>query len=87
MFNQFLKIRWFDKSISLIVCKDGTASVSFEHSWGDGVAVLRYFNEIYNDSIQKPFVHPSTKPCDSNIEQVVQRVGMLFKIYGFIRDF
>lgn len=35
--------RWFDKSISLIVAKDGTAGVNFEHSWGDGVAVLRYF--------------------------------------------
>lgn len=28
--------RWFDKSISMIVCKDGNAGVNFEHSWGDG---------------------------------------------------
>lgn len=28
--------RWFDKSLSMIVCKDGNAGVNFEHSWGDG---------------------------------------------------
>lgn len=35
--------RWFDKSFSLIVTKDGVAGINFEHSWGDGVAILRYF--------------------------------------------
>jgi len=35
--------RWFDKSFSLIVSKDGYAGINFEHSWGDGVAILRYF--------------------------------------------
>ncbi|XP_055857990.1 carnitine O-palmitoyltransferase 2, mitochondrial [Episyrphus balteatus] len=54
--------RWFDKSITLIVGGDGTAAVNFEHSWGDGVAVLRYFNEIYKDSTEKPHIHPSTIP-------------------------
>lgn len=34
--------RWFDKSFSLIVTKDGYAGINFEHSWGDGVAVLRF---------------------------------------------
>lgn len=42
--------RWFDKSLSLIVTRDGHAAVNFEHSWGDGVAILRFFNEVYNDS-------------------------------------
>jgi hypothetical protein len=28
--------------------------VNFEHSWGDGVAVLRYVNEIYDDSLSAP---------------------------------
>lgn len=53
-----LQNRWFDKSLSLIVCKDGTAGVNFEHSWGDGVAVLRYFNEVYNETVNKPICHP-----------------------------
>jgi len=46
--------RWFDKSVSLMVTKDGHAAINFEHSWGDGVAVLRFFNEVYNDSMNKP---------------------------------
>ncbi|XP_046682241.1 carnitine O-palmitoyltransferase 2, mitochondrial [Homalodisca vitripennis] len=46
--------RWFDKSFSLIVAKDGRAGINFEHSWGDGVAVLRYFNDIHRDSVRKP---------------------------------
>ena len=46
--------RWFDKSFSLIVTKGGNAAINFEHSWGDGVAILRFFNEIYNDSINNP---------------------------------
>jgi len=43
--------RWFDKSFQLIVAANGKACVNFEHAWGDGVAVLRYFNEVYDDSI------------------------------------
>lgn len=43
----------------MIVTKDGTSAVNFEHSWGDGVAVLRFFNEIYKDSLNKPYVHPT----------------------------
>lgn len=42
--------RWFDKSLQLILCKDGKAAVHFEHAWGDGVAVLRFFNEVRNKS-------------------------------------
>jgi carnitine O-palmitoyltransferase 2 len=38
----------------------GNACVNFEHAWGDGVAVLRYFNEVFEDSIKKSVVHPST---------------------------
>ncbi|KAH8235171.1 hypothetical protein KR032_009629 [Drosophila birchii] len=52
--------RWFDKSISLLVSADGTTAINFEHSWGDGVAVLRYFNELYKDTLQQPFVSTET---------------------------
>ena len=51
--------RWFDKSFSLIVCANGKAGINFEHSWGDGVAVLRYFNEIFDDSTNRPVVRGS----------------------------
>eukprot|EP00960_Hanusia_phi_P027250 746718-Hanusia_phi.AAC.1 len=55
------KNRWFDKSFQMIIqpkwpsrssCpvddlrSSGRAGINFEHSWGDGVAVLRYFNEV-----------------------------------------
>jgi carnitine O-palmitoyltransferase 2 len=54
------KNRWFDKSFSLLVTKDGKAAINFEHSWGDGVAVVRVLDEIYNSSNLAPAVKPST---------------------------
>uniref|UniRef100_A0A182JI10 Choline/carnitine acyltransferase domain-containing protein n=1 Tax=Anopheles atroparvus TaxID=41427 RepID=A0A182JI10_ANOAO len=56
--------RWFDKSFSLIVAKDGTAGINFEHSWGDGVAVLRYFQEIFKETTTAPFAQPGLKGSD-----------------------
>ncbi|XP_033311462.1 carnitine O-palmitoyltransferase 2, mitochondrial [Bombus bifarius] len=46
--------RWFDKSFSLIVTNDGYAGINFEHSWGDGVAVLRFLKDIGNDITKQP---------------------------------
>uniref|UniRef100_A0A7S4PFT3 Choline/carnitine acyltransferase domain-containing protein n=1 Tax=Guillardia theta TaxID=55529 RepID=A0A7S4PFT3_GUITH len=64
--NSFLhgsaKNRWFDKSFQMIVQPNGRAGINFEHSWGDGVAVLRYFNEIYDDSSKAPCPQPQTHP-------------------------
>ena len=34
----------------MILSKDAWAGVTFEHAWGDGVAVLRFFNDIHADS-------------------------------------
>nr|XP_018904354.1 PREDICTED: carnitine O-palmitoyltransferase 2, mitochondrial [Bemisia tabaci]XP_018904355.1 PREDICTED: carnitine O-palmitoyltransferase 2, mitochondrial [Bemisia tabaci]XP_018904356.1 PREDICTED: carnitine O-palmitoyltransferase 2, mitochondrial [Bemisia tabaci] len=62
--------RWFDKSFSLIVSADGVAGLNFEHSWGDGVAVLRYFQDTYKDSDTKPVIHPDSKPDNSIISSV-----------------
>jgi hypothetical protein len=36
--------RWFDKCLNLVVASNGRAGLSWEHAWGDGVAVL-YFCE------------------------------------------
>lgn len=68
--------RWFDKSFSLIFTKDGVGGVNFEHSWGDGVAVLRYFQDIYKESIDNPHVHPATKPSD-DVSGNVQKLSMI----------
>lgn len=64
--------RWFDKSISLVISADGTTSINFEHSWGDGVAVLRYLNEIYRDTTKQPYVSASTPhtPADGDTHNV-----------------
>lgn len=50
--------RWFDKCFQLIVDAQGTAAINFEHSWGDGVAVLRLMEESFRDAKQNHFVHP-----------------------------
>ncbi|GBG27714.1 Carnitine O-palmitoyltransferase 2, mitochondrial [Hondaea fermentalgiana] len=59
--------RWFDKSFQLIVAANGKACVNFEHAWGDGVAVLRYFNEIHTDATAVP----AREPVVSGIPEVV----------------
>lgn len=42
--------RWFDKSVSLVFSQAGNACVNFEHSWGDGVPVARFMEDIWNDT-------------------------------------
>ncbi|CAK5092186.1 unnamed protein product [Meloidogyne enterolobii] len=48
--------RWFDKCFQLIVDGNGQTTINFEHSWGDGVAVLRLMEEILKDTITNRFV-------------------------------
>lgn len=52
--------RWYDKSLQLIVAANARAAVNFEHSWGDGVCVLRLCNEIVEDSRARAL--PSVSP-------------------------
>lgn len=42
--------RWWDKSISWIVTEGGDAGLTFEHAWGDGVAVMRCAKDVWNES-------------------------------------
>eukprot|EP00297_Palpitomonas_bilix_P004512 CAMPEP_0113895828 /NCGR_PEP_ID=MMETSP0780_2-20120614/17612_1 /TAXON_ID=652834 /ORGANISM="Palpitomonas bilix" /LENGTH=687 /DNA_ID=CAMNT_0000886767 /DNA_START=59 /DNA_END=2122 /DNA_ORIENTATION=+ /assembly_acc=CAM_ASM_000599 len=39
--------RWFDKCFSLVMNQKGRTAINFEHSWGDGVSVLRYANDVF----------------------------------------
>lgn len=39
---------------------NGKAAVNFEHSWGDGVAVLRLVREICRDSRDRPALQHAT---------------------------
>ncbi|XP_008217123.1 carnitine O-palmitoyltransferase 2, mitochondrial isoform X1 [Nasonia vitripennis] len=76
--------RWFDKSFSLIVSKDGFAGINFEHSWGDGVAVLRYFQDIKKDISEKPRFHPEDERSISGESSLVQRLD--FKVDDKAKD-
>uniref|UniRef100_A0A0M3IXH2 Carn_acyltransf domain-containing protein n=1 Tax=Ascaris lumbricoides TaxID=6252 RepID=A0A0M3IXH2_ASCLU len=56
--NLFL---WFDKCFQLIVDARGQATINFEHSWGDGVAVLRLMEESFRDTSKNHFVDPKQR--------------------------
>lgn len=59
--------RWFDKCFQLIIDNNGQATINFEHSWGDGVAVLRLMEETYRDTSSNCFIKPNQKP-DAHIK-------------------
>lgn len=46
-------MRWWDKSLSVNVSYDGTVSVGYEESWGDGGAVRRYAADVFQDSLKR----------------------------------
>lgn len=75
--------RWFDKSFNLIVAKDGTAAINFEHAWGDGVAVLRFVNEVFRDSTQTPAISPRSQPAATNSSVSVQKLS--FKLSDVLK--
>ena len=43
--------RWFDKSFGMMFASTGDCfGLRFEHSWGDGVAVMRFCDDVVNDA-------------------------------------
>ncbi|CAB3409899.1 unnamed protein product [Caenorhabditis bovis] len=64
------KNRWFDKCFQTIIDANGQATINFEHSWGDGVAVLRLMEESYRDTNANHFVSPDDTPIAANPENV-----------------
>ncbi|XP_045616740.2 carnitine O-palmitoyltransferase 2, mitochondrial isoform X1 [Procambarus clarkii] len=78
MYRTFLygngKNRWFDKSFSLVFSRDGQGGLNFEHSWGDGVAVMSYFNEVAKNVNEHPYVHPDSVPAKVDASQLVRRL-------------
>ncbi|EFX06125.1 carnitine acetyl transferase [Grosmannia clavigera kw1407] len=62
--------RWYDK-LQIIVCKNGSAGINFEHTGVDGHTVLRFASDVYTDTIlrfarsingQAPSMWKSTSP-------------------------
>lgn len=66
--------RWYDKSFSIVVTKDGQAAINFEHSWGDGVAVLRFQNEVFKDTVEQPHIHPGSAAAAVDSASAVRRL-------------
>lgn len=65
--------RWYDK-LQIIVCKNGSAGINFEHTGVDGHTVLRFASDVYTDTIlrfartingQAPSLWASTSPDPS----------------------
>ncbi|KAE8449248.1 hypothetical protein EG329_008415 [Mollisiaceae sp. DMI_Dod_QoI] len=65
--------RWYDK-LQIIVCKNGSAGINFEHTGVDGHTVLRFASDLYTDTIlrfartingQAPSLWASTSPDPS----------------------
>ena len=65
--------RWYDK-LQIIVCKNGSAGINFEHTGVDGHTVLRFASDLYTDTIlrfaksingQAPSLWSSTSPDPS----------------------
>ena len=77
------KNRWFDKNHTLIVTKNGQTAINFEHSWGDGVAILRFFNELFEDSTKNANITESTKPSfdKGEIDIYVKKLGRFLIFY------
>lgn len=76
--------RWFDKSFSIILTKDGQAAINFEHSWGDGVAVLRFQNEVFKDTVEQPLVHPGSAAAAVDSASAVRRLD--FNLSSELKD-
>ncbi|CAI5447718.1 unnamed protein product [Caenorhabditis angaria] len=76
------KNRWFDKCFQTIIDANGQATINFEHSWGDGVAVLRLMEESFKDTNKNHFVTPETTPKSPNPENVQE---LEFKLNDSLR--
>lgn len=76
--------RWYDKSFSIILTKNGKNGVNFEHSWGDGISILRFVNEIHKDMTEQPLVHPGSATAATDPDSVVRRLQ--FKLDAEMED-
>ncbi|XP_074076424.1 carnitine O-palmitoyltransferase 2, mitochondrial-like isoform X2 [Macrotis lagotis] len=66
--------RWFDKSFNLILTKDGSAAINFEHSWGDVLTILRFMKEVFQDSTEAHAVRPQDDTLATNASRAVQKL-------------
>lgn len=74
VFNGSASNRWYDKSFSVILTHNGEGGINFEHSWGDGVSVLRFVNEITRDTTEQPLVHPGSAAAAVDSASLVRKL-------------
>ncbi|XP_065371707.1 choline O-acetyltransferase [Calliphora vicina] len=46
--------RWFDKTMQIIICTDGTWGLCYEHSTSEGIAVVQLLEKIYKKILESP---------------------------------
>ncbi|XP_043856655.1 carnitine O-palmitoyltransferase 2, mitochondrial-like [Dromiciops gliroides] len=76
--------RWFDKSFNLILTKDGSAAINFEHSWGDVLTILRFMKEVFQDSTQAHTVRPQEVPLAADGCRAVKKLN--FQLNDSLRE-
>jgi hypothetical protein len=59
-----VRSRWFDKPLQLIVTADGKVCSNSEHSWGDGIALVRWGGELLKE-ISDPSYPLTISPDDT----------------------
>ena len=67
--------RWFDKCFQLIVDGNGQATLNFEHSWGDGVAVMRLMEESFRDTNTHHFISPDDKATPAAVKEIAFKLS------------
>ncbi|PIK40111.1 putative carnitine O-palmitoyltransferase 2, mitochondrial [Apostichopus japonicus] len=76
--------RWFDKSFQLLLAKNGLMSINFEHAWGDGVAVLRFFNETFKLTTENPPISAGSSPAAVDSSSAVKLLN--FNLDDTVKD-
>lgn len=70
--------RWFDKTMQIIVCNDGSWGLCYEHSTSEGIAVVQLLEKILNkiDEIPSPEENGITQhhlPPPERIEWIIRQ--------------
>lgn len=62
--------RWFDKSFHMALSSNAKMAINFEHAWGDGVAVVRFLNEVCQTSAKDAFQPKEGAGSILNVKQL-----------------
>ena len=66
--------RWFDKPCTLIITKHGKLCMNSEHSWGDGIAMMRWGSELAKE------VRNPTYDCEEGVGPDYRKSTIIFEL-------